>query len=382
MAFSDIVLFTSYISFDGDLATLFFFFFPPQNSLPRGGKRSLTSLVSPSQRGRDPDANRFATSCLVDPRQPLPSPRLIVNTLGPDADADLDDRHTAMFTQFGQLLVHDISLTAGGRSVMGIDKWEEKKKKKKHLIPPILYVCTIPGNRRRPIGDCCKDDSSDDCYPIRIPDGDPIFPDKCNRNFLRFCVCGRTLFWGCPLRFQLLFSILFRVHNYNTRSGQFCRKPFSAREQMNSITSFVDGSSIYGSTGNANKRLRSRSGGGLMRANARSGAELLPSAGAGDLRSGAQPTLQAIHTVFLREHNRIARALAGAFGDDDDERIFQEARRLVVAQFQNVVFNEYMPAVLGAERARDAGVSILAGRSKYVGAVGRGKGQVLRMLGR
>ncbi len=35
----------------------------------------------------------------------------------------------------------------------------------------------------------------------------------------------------------------------------------------------------------------------------------------------------------FREHNRIAKAIAPMF-EGDDERIFQEARRIVIAQFQ------------------------------------------------
>ncbi len=41
--------------------------------------------------------------------------RLVVNTLGPDTEDMLDSRHTAMLMQFGQLLVHDISLTPSSR---------------------------------------------------------------------------------------------------------------------------------------------------------------------------------------------------------------------------------------------------------------------------
>ncbi len=48
------------------------------------------------------------------------------------------------------------------------------------------------------------------------------------------------------------------------RSGQFCRKPFSAREQMNSITAFIDSSSIYGSSSNTARSLRENKD-GLMK---------------------------------------------------------------------------------------------------------------------
>lgn len=68
---------------------------------------------------------------------------------------------------------------------------------------------------------------------------------------------------------------------------------------------------------------------------------------AGDHRSNEHPVLTAIHIIFLREHNRLAAALALKFPDWDDERLYQNARKINGAQFQKIVFKEFYPSMTG-----------------------------------
>ena len=78
---------------------------------------------------------------------------------------------------------------------------------------------------------------------------------------------------------------------------------------------------------------------------------------AGDERAIVQPGLTAVHTLFMREHNRIADVLAvkmkkklsGKSSREKDSILFEETRRVVIAEIQNIVYDEYLPSLLGEE---------------------------------
>ena len=65
------------------------------------------------------------------------------------------------------------------------------------------------------------------------------------------------------------------------------------------------------------------------------------------MRANEQFVLIGLHTLWLREHNRVAAALAKNNPEWDDERLFQEARRVTVAEYQHIIYNEWLPLVLG-----------------------------------
>ena len=67
----------------------------------------------------------------------------------------------------------------------------------------------------------------------------------------------------------------------------------------------------------------------------------------GDSRVNEQPDLTAIHTIWHREHNRVARKLLNYNPYWTDETIYQEVRRIVIAEFQHIVYNEWLPLIIG-----------------------------------
>ena len=54
-----------------------------------------------------------------------------------------------------------------------------------------------------------------------------------------------------------------------------------------------------------------------------------------------------MHTIWMREHNRIAAALGANNPSWDSERVFQTARAIVVAEIQKITFKDYLPILLG-----------------------------------
>lgn len=70
---------------------------------------------------------------------------------------------------------------------------------------------------------------------------------------------------------------------------------------------------------------------------------------AGDHRANEHPVLCAIHTLFVREHNYLARELKRAFPNYDDDTLFFEARRINIHQFQKIVYEEFIPMILGSQ---------------------------------
>ena len=75
---------------------------------------------------------------------------------------------------------------------------------------------------------------------------------------------------------------------------------------------------------------------------------LVPSS-LGDSRVNEQPGLTAIHTYWMREHNRVASTLNQLHRSWSDEALYQEARRIVVAEMQHIVYNEWLPVIVGEQ---------------------------------
>jgi len=227
-----------------------------------------------------------------------PSPRYISNALSAQTASipNLNDvrAHTIFM---GQFLDHDITLVSEGNEQRG---------------------------------------EQDD---IEIPAGDPDFPGQSSMEFHR------------------------------SRPAEI---PSQTREFRNGITSWIDLSSVYGSTDERAKRLRLFQK-GLMRHELNpQGLHMLPRLkdiehvpmgssphtatnnpyAAGDVRANEHAVLLAFHTIWLRNHNRLADLFNVANPGATDEAAFQWARKVNILEWQSVIFHEWLPAIIG-QRTRD-----------------------------
>ncbi len=144
------------------------------------------------------------------------------------------------------------------------------------------------------------------------------------------------------------------------------------RQQINTVSSYIDAFSVYGGTdarlewlrtgpvdgnlANNGPTLLLDSKGYLPRADARGNAATAPhmdlmgalvgtpakAVEAGDVRANENIGLTSIHTLFAREHNRIVGLLPSYLSAEDK---FQIARRVVGAEEQYITYNEFLPSL-------------------------------------
>ncbi|KAJ7988928.1 hypothetical protein DPEC_G00314270 [Dallia pectoralis] len=250
----------------------------------------------------------------------LPLPRLVSTTMIGTETITPDDRYTHMLMQWGQFLDHDLDSTVAALSQSRFSDGQ---------------LCT----------NVCTNDPP--CFPIQFPPGDPRQARSGARCmfFVRSSpVCGSGMT-------SLLMNSVF------------------PREQINQLTSYIDASNVYGSSRHESKEVRDlASQRGLLRQGIvqRSGKPLLPFATgpptecmrdenespipcflAGDHRANEQLGLTAMHTVWFREHNRVATELLRLNPHWDGDTIYHEARKIVGAQMQHITYNHWLPKILG-----------------------------------
>lgn len=249
----------------------------------------------------------------------LPSARQVSTSIITTNEISHDIEITHMTMQWGQWLDHDLD----------------------HALPSVSSQ-TWDGV------DCKKTcDYAAPCFPIDVPDNDPRINNRRCIDFIRTsAVCGSGMT-----------SVLFGV--------------LQPREQINQLTSFLDASQVYGFEKAVAEDLRDLTNdNGLLRVGATFPGRkpLLPTVGlngmdcrlnleestrscfvAGDIRANEQIGLAAMHTIWMREHNRIAIQLKDLNPFWNGDRVYQETRKIVGAEMQLITYEHWLPLILGPE---------------------------------
>ncbi|XP_030372346.1 peroxidasin, partial [Scaptodrosophila lebanonensis] len=247
-----------------------------------------------------------------------PSARLVSTSLVATKDITPDTRITHMVMQWGQFLDHDLDHaipSVSSESWDGIDC-----KKTCELAPP--------------------------CYPIEVPPNDPRVKNRRCIDVVRSsAICGSGMT-----------SLFFDSVQH--------------REQINQLTSYIDASQVYGYSAPFAQELRNLSTDeGLLRVGVHfpKQKDMLPFAApqdgmdcrrnldenqmncfvAGDIRVNEQVGLLAMHTIWMREHNRIATNLRDINPHWDGDTLYQEARKIVGAQMQHITYKQWLPIIIG-----------------------------------
>ncbi|MCA9293751.1 MAG: hypothetical protein KDA20_08055 [Phycisphaerales bacterium] len=226
------------------------------------------------------------------PMSNRPNPRLISNTVFAQSASIPNSNNMSDFVwQWGQFLDHDVSLVF---------------------------------------------DSSGESMDISVPNGDPFFADGTTMPFIR--------------------------SGYDPGTGTSAANP---RQQINSITSWVDASNVYGSDTTRATWLRETNPAkpGQLKSQMTGVGEMLPyndgsipNLGgngtelivAGDFRANEQVGLTSMHTLFVREHNRLAQQISAADPGLSSDEVYERARRIVGAEVQAITYNEFLPSLVGS----------------------------------
>ena len=174
--------------------------------------------------------------------------------------------------------------------------------------------------------------------PIPVPAGDPVFdPAAAGQEMISF--------------------------NRSASDAATGTDTLNPRRQTNATTAFIDASQVYASEASRALALRTSDGTGKLKTShegwllplndlglANDGGSNLQSLFlAGDVRANEQIGLIAMHTLFVREHNRLAEIISAQDPDLGGDEIYQLARRIVGAQNQAITFNEFLPVFLGPD---------------------------------
>lgn len=251
----------------------------------------------------------------VLPNYFLPNARLVAITL--HKEFPTKSVWSNYHISFGQSLAHDMALSYGARNQDGSAL------------------------------ECECGSINEHCYNIPIPDNDYGYK-KSNTQCYPFTRDSAS------------------VRDYECNYGP--------REQLNRYSHFLDLGYVYNNADSMRWFM-----GGLLRFSVNARGEVtfpLKSASGcpyaqgaiyntGDINAEQNVYLTGTQIVWLRNHNQLAEELSKINVHWDDETLFQQARRINIAQFQHVVYNEFLPALVGPYTNRLYGLEPLTWGYSY-----------------
>ncbi|XP_037536327.1 eosinophil peroxidase [Nematolebias whitei] len=259
----------------------------------------------------------------------LPLVRDVSNRILATANADVkgDPIYTFLVTIFAQWTDHDLTFTPHSPAIrsfnMGID---------------CDKTCA----------------NTEPCYSIKFPKNDPRdHTEECMPFFRSSPTCG-------------------------SGNTGYIFGSSTTRQQLNTLTAFLDVGQVYGADDSKARLLRDlNTDQGLLKVNGNyndNGRELLPFSTmganmcatrrritndenaqevqcfiAGDDRVDENIGLTSVHTLFMREHNRLARALAQLNPHWDGEKFYQEARKIMGGYHQVITFRDWLRHIVGPD---------------------------------
>ncbi|KAI8119665.1 Peroxidase [Lucilia cuprina] len=231
----------------------------------------------------------------------LPNPRVLSLSLYGE-DTLSDSYRTLLTMQFGQFVAHDISQ---------------------------LYSEGLPD-------DCCANPKHKMCYSIPLHPFGPIAMTS-----------GKTC--------------LSFARSLSDKDIACAPSGLPYAEKITTTTAFLDLSSVYGNSLEQNIKVRQYKG-GLLKTSLYNSKPFLPIQSSScsecpanneqcysipDNRNQFTPIIAVLQTIFVREHNRLAKILSQINPHYSDERIFQVARKINIAQYQKITFYDWLPLILG-----------------------------------
>ena len=141
-----------------------------------------------------------------------------------------------------------------------------------------------------------------------------------------------------------------------------------SREQINQLTSYIDGGLVYGGPDPNEpvywKKLVDLSTGKMRVQRSSFNTDLLPNATvnadkceggcfvAGDTRANEVTALTALHQIFVREHNHLVDELKSVNPRWSPTKVYLEARKINTAQIQHITYNEFVSLLLDRSLGR------------------------------